>query len=375
MKNILEFFRKSINYSLREKSNQAGNTYTLLLLLSLFLLTGCNDETETDPVYKPAVQKEFGAITANVQELSFQVKGFRIVGDLRTPLTGDEHPVIIMLHGSGNATRHGAVPFEPLIEIFLRQGFAVLSWDKPGSGASTGEFESGYTLTGRAEILVEAVKLLANNPKIRSSSIGLWGISQAGWVMPIALNKSGNISFMIVVSGGGEDGIEQQAYLVSQVVACEGGSIEQVENTDFYWSQMAKASNYNDSREAAEILVNIPGVTEYSGLTVSEEDEWNPWPREIDAFFNPMDVIRQTTIPVLVFFGELDKNIDPVQGARAYETSLQEAGNKNYLVKVIENVGHILTPATTGCLSESVSSEYVQEYLTTLEDWISELNP
>ena len=78
---------------------------------------------------------------------------------------------------------------------------------------------------------------------------------------------------------------------------------------------------------------------------------------------------------MLVFFGELDKNIDPVQGAQAYESALRQAGNKNYQVKVIEDVGHILTPATTGCLSESVSSEYVHEYLTILEDWIGDLYP
>ena len=374
MSTIFDFFKQ---YNIKSSINFANQVVrsAILLLLVLIFFTGCNDETETDPVYKPAVEKVFGTVTANVQEVSFRVNGFSIVGDLRTPLTGNEHPAIIMVHGSGNATRYGAVPFEPLIEIFLRQGFAVLSWDKPGSGASMGEFEPGYTLTGRADILVEAVKLLSINPNIRSSSIGLWGISQAGWVMPIASNKTGDISFMIVVSGGGEDSIEQQAYLVSQVVACEGGSMEQVENADRYWSQMAKATNYNDYREAADILINIPGVTEYSGLTVSEEDQWSPWPREIDAFFDPMDVIKQTTIPMLVFFGELDKNIDPVQGVLAYESALKEAGNENYLIKVIEDVGHILTPATTGCLSESVSSEYIPEYLITLEEWISDLYP
>ena len=374
MKYLFGFFKQSDRYCLIESTNQLISVYTLPILLSIILLSGCNGETETDPVYKPGVEKLFGSIKANVQEVSFQVKGFNIVGDLRMPLAGDKHPAIIMVHGSGNATRHGAVPFEPLIEIFLRQGFAVLSWDKPGSGSSTGEFETGYTLTGRAEILVEAAKLLSNNPNIRSSLIGLWGISQAGWVMPIALNKTGDISFMIVVSGGAEDSIEQQAYLVSQVVACEGGSIEQIEHTDFYWSQMSKATNYNDYREAVDILINIPAVIAYSGLTASDESQWRAWPREIDAFFNPMDVIRHTTIPMLVFYGELDKNIDPAQGALAYETALQEAGNNNYLVKVIEDAGHILTPATTGCLSESVSSDYVPEYLNTLEDWISDLN-
>jgi hypothetical protein len=216
--------------------------------------------------------------------------------------------------------------------------------------------------------------VLTKNSSILNSSIGLWGISQAGWVMPKALELTNDIAFIIVVSGGGEDGIEQYAYLMGQVVACGGGSAAQVEATEYYWSQMAKATEYSDYREAVDILVDIPGVVEFSGLTIKEESQWNPWPRDIDAFFNPMDVIRHTTIPMLVFYGELDKNIDPVQGAQAYEAALSEADNKNYSIMVIPDVAHILTPANTGCLSEPVSSDYSQEYLDTLEDWIRDLN-
>jgi dipeptidyl aminopeptidase/acylaminoacyl peptidase len=371
MCNILEFCSSIWT----KEKNLIKIKIIFLLLISTILLLACNKETDIDPVYKPALEKQFGDVTAYVQEVSFRTNGFFIVGDLRTPVTGDKHPAIIMVHGSGNATRYGAVPFEPLIEIFLRQGFAVLSWDKPGSGASTGEFSAGQTIFQRAEIVANAIQVMIDNPSIDNSSVGLWGISQAGWVMPKALELTNKIAFMIVVSGGGEDGIEQYAYLVGQVVACEGGSATQVDTVEFYWSQMTKATQYSDYREAVDILVGIPGVVEFTGLSVTEESQWNPWPRNIDAFFDPMDIIKHTTIHTLVFFGELDKNVDPVQGAQAYETALEETGNKNYMIKVIQDVAHILTPAITGCLSEPVSSNYVQEYLDILEHWVGDLYP
>jgi pimeloyl-ACP methyl ester carboxylesterase len=276
-----------------------------------------------------------------------------------------------MVHGSGSASRNGAVPFVPLIEIFLRNGYAVLSWDKPGSGESKGEFDNEYKLTERANIIADAVKVLRDNPSIDNSSIGLWGISAAGWVMPLALNKIDDIAFMIIVSGGGEESIEQYAYQVAQMVACGGGSAEEVSAVELNWSKMAKATNYNDYREAVEVLVNIPGVVEHTGLSISEENQWNPWPRDIDAFFDPMEVIQHTTIPVLAFFGELDKNVDPVQGAQAYEAALKQAGNQDYMIKVIQGAGHVLAPATTGCLDEYVPAEYVPEYLDILDNWLS----
>jgi hypothetical protein len=84
--------------------------------------------------------------------------------------------------------------------------------------------------------------------------------------------------------------------------------------------------------------------------------------------------IEHTTMPMLVFFGELDKNIDPVQGAQAYETALQTAGNQDYQIEVIPSVDHVLMPAKTGCIGKSTSREYTPEYLETMEIWLQNLS-
>lgn len=346
------------------------------LILFVSILISCEkDDPGLNPVYGDAVTRQFGDVPALVQELSFNSGGFHIVGDFRTPTEGELFPAIIMVHGSGSATREGAVYFRPLIEIFLRNGYAVLSWDKPGSGKSTGSFTQGYTVTERANILTDAVEVLTQNESILNTFIGTWGISQAGWVMPKAHEKTDDIAFMIVASGGAEDGIEQMAYQVSQIVACGGGTAEQVADVEKYWSQMQKAREYSEYKEAADILVNIPGVSENTGLSVSTQDQWNPWPLEIDAFWDPMDVIEKTTIPMLVHFGELDKNIDPVQGAQAYEAALNKAGNNDFMIITIGGAGHVLTPATTGCLNEPVNPSWVGEYLDTLDVWVGNRYP
>jgi pimeloyl-ACP methyl ester carboxylesterase len=322
--------------------------------------------------YGPETSRQFGSETAVVQEITFRSDKFTLVGDLRKPEGSGPHPVILMIHGSGGATRDGAVPFTPMIATFLRQGFAVLSWDKPGSGESKGEFETGFTSTGRARIIVDAIEALSENPDIDLSNVGLWGLSQAGWVMPMALEMTDKVTFMISVSGGGEDGIEQGAYQVSRVIQCNGGSEEEVATVERYWANMNKATTYDEYREAVQILLDIPGIYENYGLVLNEEKNWSPWPREWDAFFDPTDVLKKTTIPVLAFFGEMDKNIDPVQGAQAYEAALKAAGNQHYQVEVLENTGHVMMPAETGCLGEISGTQYVPEYLEILEMWLLE---
>ena len=59
----------------------------------------------------------------------------------------------------------------------------------------------------------------------------------------------------------------------------------------------------------------------------------------------------------------------------AYESALQKAGNQDYRIIIIQGVGHALTPATTGCMDEPVSGEWVTEYLDTLESWVMDHHP
>ena len=190
--------------------------------------------------------------------------------------------------------------------------------------------------------------------------------------MPLAIEASENVAFMIVVGGGAEDSIEQMAYQVGQKVACSGGSAEQVAIADQNWSKRRKATSYEAYREATEVLMEMPSLKYNAGLELKNEKEWKPLDRDWDMFIDPMDVIDHTTIPILVFYGALDKNIDPVQGAEAYEAALQKAGNQDYLIVVISGAAHILTPAKTGCLNENSGTSYAPEYLETMETWLQD---
>lgn len=341
-------------------------TMQAVVVLMALLLAACGTRVERESIGK----RNFGSQEADVEVISFRSGNFRVVGDLRIPEGESPHPAIIMVHGSGGATRNGSVPFSPLIEIFLRNGYAVFSWDKPGSGESSGDFSN--ELTQRANILVDGIGVLTEHPAIDPQRIGLWGISQAGWVMPLAIDQSEEIAFMIVVSGGAEDSIEQMAYQVGQNVICTGGSVEQAELVELYWPQWAKADNYDEYRQAVEMLLGIPGIKDLTGLELSDAKDWQPWSRDWDAFLDPMEIVEHTTLPMLVFFGELDKNIDPIQGAQAYEAALQKAGNQDYLIVVIPGVAHTLTPAKTGCLNEIWGASYIPDFLVTMETWLQD---
>jgi pimeloyl-ACP methyl ester carboxylesterase len=260
------------------------------------------------------------------------------------------------------------------MERFLRAGYAVFSWDKPGTGESTGEFVDGaWIITDRASILVDAVEFLKEHPAIDPERIGMWGISQAGAVMPLALTMTDDIAFMIVVSGPGVDSIDQTAYLIGQQLLCQGYSEEEAKLAEQSYAGICKASTYEEYRDNKENLIQFPYALNFTGKDLTPENEWSPWDRGVDAFFNPIEVIEQTTIPVLAFFGEKDTQVDPFQGAQAYEQALQKAGNQNYRVELIPDVAHVLAFAETGCMNEHRARVYAPEYLDLMEEWLIRL--
>ena len=61
---------------------------------------------------------------------------------------------------------------------------------------------------------------------------------------------------------------------------------------------------------------------------------------------------------------------DPVQGFQAYESALDLAGNPDYLVQMLEGAGHVMVEVEIGCPGEYVGTEYMTEYLDTLEFWL-----
>jgi len=338
------------------------------------VLTRVATEQATPTTIPHPTEPPPAAAPVEVEEVSFQSDHFKLVGDLQIPGTEGKHPVIIMVHGDGGINRTDSGKYRPIMERFLRAGYAVFSWDKPGTGESTGEFVDGaWILTNRASILVDAVESLKEHPAIDPERIGVWGISQGGYVMPLALTMSDDIAFMIVVSGPGVNGIDQTAYLIGQQVLCQGYSEEEAELAEQSFAGLCKATTYQEYRESQENLIQFPCAISFTGKDLTPEEDWVPWDRQVDAFFNPIEVIEQTTIPVLAFFGEKDTQVDPFQGAQAYEEALQKAGNQNFHVELIPGVAHVLDLAETGCMNEHRARVYAPEYLDLMEEWLGQL--
>lgn len=306
-----------------------------------------------------------------------------LVGDLKLPEGIGPHPLVLFVHGDGPNNRTAGGTYTPIMKRMASAGYATFAWDKPGTGESTGEIDSSRLGEQRAQIVLDAIEVMKAHPDIDPRQIGLWGISQAGFVMPRVILMSEDIAFMISVSCPGTAGIDQGSYLVSTQARCSGVDQKNADQMRRLLSEVERALTYDRYVQYKRLLDALPGISNakifgYTMGIISEED-WHPPNLEGEYFWDPIKVIENTTIPVLAFFGELDTQVDPFQGVRAYQEALQRAENPNFRVELIPGADHNIITSKTGCLEEREKrmpidwTNYVPEYLDILEEWLREM--
>jgi dipeptidyl aminopeptidase/acylaminoacyl peptidase len=343
----------------------------IMMLSCLLLLCGTVLLNELYPV---SGQSDKDIYTR--EEICFDSAHFKIVGDLHIPKPDKRQPMIIFVHGDGPARRYPSGRPNRIMRSFLDTGFACFLYDKPGYGESTGKFTVGKLFKERASILVDAVNVLKKHPAVNPEQIGLWGISQAGYVMPKAISATKDIAFMIAISCPAMDSVDQSAYLVEKQILCEGYDEEEAKKARQYFRQRARAKTYQEYLEAAEYLDKNPFIQAIKWGGIKSEDRFSPLRPSNEGLFNPITLIEKTTIPVLAIFGEKDTQVDPFQGAEAYENALKKAGNRFYRVKLFPDADHGIIIAKTGCMKEQrerYRSSYAPGYIELMQKWLDSL--
>ncbi|MFF3721311.1 alpha/beta hydrolase family protein [Streptomyces erythrochromogenes] len=108
-------------------------------------------------------------------------------------------PLVVFVHGDGPVDATHDTFYRPMWEAFARAGYASLSWSKPGVGGAPGDWLD-QSMDDRAGEAADAIAWARQRPDIDGSRIGLWGASQAGWVLPKIAAKDRGIRFVIAVS-------------------------------------------------------------------------------------------------------------------------------------------------------------------------------
>lgn len=314
-------------------------------------------------------------------EVNFTSDNIKLSGDLYLPQKKGIYPAVVLVHGSGGQDRNGYVNLMALMaEKFSNAGIAVLTYDKRGVGKSEGNWETaGFDLL--ANDVISAIKFLNARDDIRSDCIGLWGSSQAGWVMAEAVSLKPDISFVIPVSaaGMGVSPGEQNIYSIEYEMNQRGYSqsaIDQIKNANqaLYDLIQKKISvtQYknilNEARRNNPASWWLPPSYEY----INWEGK-NEWFLALDVGFDTSRIWQDYKGSILAVFGEKD-TLTPTQRIVSNLTKrIDKSGRNSSQIKVISNGNHILMLSENGEKQDDLeaSEKFADGVLEMMVRWVN----
>jgi dienelactone hydrolase len=247
---------------------------------------------------------------ARSEKLSLVSTDARLAATLHLPAATTRVPAVVLVHGSGRLTADAVA--RGMKDRLMGMGLAVLAYDKRGVGESTGEYTGiGPANSERmfdllASDALAGVQALASHPAIDSSKIGLLGVSQGGWIAPLAASRSAKVAFVISLSGPAVSVGEEIAY--SHLAGADPGS--------------------------------------EAGLSDSEIE------RRFAAFtgphgYDPEPAIRQMSVPSLWIIGERDRSI-PVARTIANLERVKREVRRPIEIRTMAGADHGMRHVDTG---------------------------
>lgn len=282
----------------------------------------------------------------------FPAGDVELVGDLYLPSAAGTSarapaPAVVLLHGSGPQPR-GDGTFRGLAHFFTAQGFAVLAFDKRGIGESGGEYVESPLLENAAADGLAAVRYLATRADIDADAIGVWGISQGGWVGPLMAATSDDVAWVIAVSGPGVSPMEQTLYQREAELVEEGWSpADAAEATAMrraLWRYAATGDGRADAVAALEHAQGRPWFERLEAVPQVGGPDQVPagaaaWLRH--AQYEPGPVLERLRVPVLALFGAKDRHI-PVNASVSAMRAVFTRGGVDATIVVFDDAGHAM---------------------------------
>jgi pimeloyl-ACP methyl ester carboxylesterase len=249
-------------------------------------------------------------------------------------------PVAILLSGSGVGDRDGfalGVPtLAQLAGALAEGGIMAVRYDKRGYGQSGGRAESA-TLSDYAEDARAVVKWLAARKDVDGRRIALVGHSEGAWVALLAASRERRIAGVVSIAGPSRTGaeliLEQQQHALDQMNLSDEERTKRVALQKQIQSAVLTGKGWDA----------IPPAMRKQADT--------PWFQSLLAF-DAAKVIDDVRQPLLLVHGELDRQVPVAHADRLAELARKEGKSKSVDVVIVRGVNHLLTPATTGEVSE-----------------------
>jgi len=322
------------------------------ILLTL-VLASCG--RATPPLSTPAPDPDHSAFLS--ADVTIDTGAVTLAGTLLTPISESPAPAVIIIPGSGAATRNGSWNmYRAIGEYLAERGIAVLLYDKRGVGGSTGNWET-ESFEKRAQDVAAMVKYLQSRDDIDPNRIGLIGHSQGAYIAPLVVAKdSSDVKFVVLLAGSGEKVWDQ--ILTNERAESIGNGLTENEVDE-------KVSNLESQLRFIQQAQSPCRALKAHYLCFVLD-------------YDPAPALEKLTVPTLALYAELDTQVPPDVNIPLVESALKIAGNTDTTFYTFERANHWFAPAEIGTTAEmrelmggGNGYEFVPGFLEMIGDWIT----
>ncbi|HXQ97949.1 MAG TPA: alpha/beta fold hydrolase [Candidatus Limnocylindrales bacterium] len=337
-----------------------------LLAIAIQVLAGC-----AHPAPMPSAKDD-----ATEESVRFSSGDAILAGTLVLPAGTQRHTAVVLFHGSGPQSRDLFTA-----RWFAAHGIAALAYDKRGVGESSGDFKK-VPFMDLCDDGLEGVAYLKSRREIDSQHIGVWGLSQGGWLGPLAASRSSNISFVIAVSGPGVSPGQQMLFYYAEELRArgvpEGDVLEATALRREVWDYMSSGKGYEKAKDGLE---NARGKRWYNDVKKQQDGLFDPLPapselskpvgRSLLWFgqemnYDPVPALKALRVPALFLFGDQDRLVQVKESVDIIRQTLTQSGNKDFTIQVFPQVDHGMQ-----LVSGEGEGSIAPEYLETMANWLA----
>lgn len=325
------------------------------------------------------------------EEVIIQNNKGQLAGTFSRPQEKKKYAVIIFISGSGKQDRDetifGFKIFKPISDHLVQKGYATFRMDDRGVGGSTEISGISETIFDFASDIESAVSYLKTRDDVDTSTIGLLGHSEGGIVAFVVAARRSDIAFVISLAGPtirGDSLILEQIRIQMLSQNVPDSLIQQTLQAQREIYKILRTNgDYEKIREI--VLRQIKEQLEYYPKEISSqisntliernaqlqvETARSDWFRTfIDT--DPLDYIKKVNCPVLILFGELDKQVPAKMNAERLKSLKYK---KNVTLKIIPKANHLFQKAKTGQLYEYgiLPKKFANGFLETMTSWLNQ---
>lgn len=275
-----------------------------------------------------------GAVDTTDTDIEVAWRGGVLAGTLRVPPGADERtPVVVMVQGSGPSDRDAEGYFPAVRLTFLDRRIATFSFDKPGCGASTGDWRD-HALLDRADQVTATLDALAERADVDAHRLGVWGHSQGGWVTQIIAAQRQDLAFAISNSGPSIPVREQDEYALEHRMRTSGRSDAEIDDALAFLRELHDAAARRDPYDEVDRSL-LPRARDSSWAEYVPSDGAAGW-RLMTGFvteaYDPVPTLQRVRCPYLAVFGGRDVLVPPWSGAEETGVALGDCQDATIVV-------------------------------------------